>query len=127
MTSASVCRRCGLVAGLLFPLPLLGTADVVMPRNAAVMTAEAEDSLPMRVVEVPATTEGRWLALFMSGIVALMAAAELALPLFAGQMVDAMAAPARPRNSAVHDALVALAAVLSWKYQAIHLWMTGGA
>ena len=54
------------------------------------------------------------LALFMSGIVALMAAAELALPLFAGQMVDAMAAPARPRDSAVRDALVALAAIIGF-------------
>ena len=54
------------------------------------------------------------LALFMSGIVALMAAAELALPLFAGQMVDAMAAPARPHDSAVRDALVALAAIIGF-------------
>jgi ATP-binding cassette subfamily B protein len=54
------------------------------------------------------------LALFMAGIVVLMAAAELALPLFAGQMVDAMAAPARPRDSALHDALVALAAIIGF-------------
>ena len=54
------------------------------------------------------------LALFMAAIVVLMAAAELALPLFAGQMVDAMAAPARPRDSAVHDALVALAAIIAF-------------
>jgi ATP-binding cassette subfamily B protein len=54
------------------------------------------------------------LALFMAGIVVLMAAAELALPLFAGQMVDAMAAPARSRDSAVHDALVALAAIIGF-------------
>jgi ATP-binding cassette, subfamily B, bacterial len=52
------------------------------------------------------------LALVMAGILVLMAAAELALPLFAGQMVDAMAGPARPRDSAVHDALVALAAII---------------
>jgi ATP-binding cassette subfamily B protein len=54
------------------------------------------------------------LALVMAGIVALMAAAELALPLLAGQMVDAMAAPARPRDSAVRDALAALAAIIGF-------------
>jgi len=58
---------------------------------------------------------GQWrLALVMAGIVTLMAAAELALPLLAGQMVDAMAAPARPRDSAVRDALAALAAIIGF-------------
>jgi ATP-binding cassette subfamily B protein len=60
---------------------------------------------------------GRWrrqwrLALAMAAILVVMAAAELALPLFAGQMVDAMAGPARPRDSAAHDALAALAAII---------------
>ena len=52
------------------------------------------------------------LALVMAAILVLMAAAELALPLFAGRMVDAMAGPARPRDGALHDALVALAAII---------------
>jgi ATP-binding cassette subfamily B protein len=52
------------------------------------------------------------LALAMAGILMVMAAAELALPLLAGQMIDAMAEPARPRERAAHDALVALAAII---------------
>ena len=42
----------------------------------------------------------------------LMAAAELALPLFAGNMVDALADPGKPRATAVADALNAVAAIL---------------
>ena len=60
---------------------------------------------------------GRWrlqwrLALAMAAILALIAAAELALPIFAGQIIDALAEPARPRDAAVRDALKAFAAIL---------------
>ncbi len=60
---------------------------------------------------------GRWrlqwrLALAMAAILALIAAAELALPLFAGHMVDALANAARERSAAMIDALKALAAML---------------
>src|SRR5271155_2015104 len=60
---------------------------------------------------------GRWrlqwrLALAMAGALVLIAAAELALPLFAGQIVDALADAARPRDAAVMDALKAFVAIL---------------
>jgi ATP-binding cassette subfamily B protein len=60
---------------------------------------------------------GRWrlqwrLALGMAAILALIAAAELALPIFAGQMVDALADAARSRDAAVRDAVSAFAAIL---------------
>jgi ATP-binding cassette subfamily B protein len=51
------------------------------------------------------------LALAMAGGLVLIAAAELALPLFAGQMVDALAGPAQPRQAALMDALRAAAAI----------------
>ena len=52
------------------------------------------------------------LALAMAAGLVLIAAAELALPIFAGQMIDALADPARPRDAAVLDALKAFAAIL---------------
>jgi ATP-binding cassette subfamily B protein len=52
------------------------------------------------------------LALAMATGLVLIAAAELALPIFAGQMVDSLADPARPRAAAVLDALRAFAAIL---------------
>jgi ATP-binding cassette subfamily B protein len=60
---------------------------------------------------------GRWrrqwrLALAMASLLALMAAAELALPVFAGQMIDALADAARQRNAAVRDALQAFAGIV---------------
>ncbi|MPZ30202.1 MAG: ATP-binding cassette domain-containing protein [Rhodospirillales bacterium] len=60
---------------------------------------------------------GQWrrqlrLALVMAAGLVLIAAAELALPLFAGQMVDALADGARSRDAAVRDALNAFAAIL---------------
>ena len=53
---------------------------------------------------------GQWrrqwrLALVMAAGLVLIAAAELALPLFAGQMVDALADAARSRDAAVLDAV----------------------
>jgi ATP-binding cassette subfamily B protein len=48
----------------------------------------------------------------MAGILVLIAAAELALPIFAGQLVDALADPARPRDGAVLGAVKAFAAIL---------------
>ena len=69
---------------------------------------------------------GRWrlqwrLALAMAAILALIAAAELALPLFAGQMVDALANAARERDSAIIDALKALAAMLGLGFALVAL------
>jgi ATP-binding cassette subfamily B protein len=60
---------------------------------------------------------GRWrrqwrLALAMAAGLVLIAAAELALPLFAGQMIDALADAARQRNAALLDALRAFAAIV---------------
>ena len=60
---------------------------------------------------------GRWrlqgrLALVMAAILALIAAAELALPIFAGRMIDALADAARSRDAAVQEALQAFAAIL---------------
>jgi ATP-binding cassette subfamily B protein len=60
---------------------------------------------------------GRWrrqwrLALAIAGAVMLIAAAELALPLFAGKIVDALADSAQPRDAALRDALSAVAAIL---------------
>ena len=60
---------------------------------------------------------GRWrlqwrLATAMAAILALMAAAELALPVLAGQMIDALADAARQRDVAVRDALAAFAAIV---------------
>ncbi len=52
------------------------------------------------------------LALAMAAGLVLIAAAELALPIFAGQMVDALADSARPRDAAFFDALKAFAAIL---------------
>ena len=52
------------------------------------------------------------LALAMAVGLVLIAAAELALPIFAGQMVDSLADPARPRDAAVQDALKAFAAIV---------------
>ncbi len=52
------------------------------------------------------------LALGMAAILALIAAAELALPVLAGQMIDALADPARRRDAAMRDALKAFAAIL---------------
>ena len=60
---------------------------------------------------------GQWrrqwrLAMVMAAGLVLIAAAELALPLFAGQMVDALADVARSRDVAVLDALNAFAAIV---------------
>ena len=60
---------------------------------------------------------GRWrlqwrLALAMAGTLVLIAAAELALPIFAGEMIDALADTARRRNLAVLDALKAFGAII---------------
>ena len=60
---------------------------------------------------------GQWrrqwrLALVMAAGLVLIAAAELALPLFAGQMVDALADAARSRDAPVLDALRAFAAIV---------------
>ena len=60
---------------------------------------------------------GRWrrqwrLALAMAAGLVLIAAAELALPIFAGQMIDALADSARQRDAAAVDALKAFAAIL---------------
>ena len=52
------------------------------------------------------------LALTMAIGLVLIAAAELALPIFAGQMIDSLADPARPRDAAAVDALKAFAAIL---------------
>jgi ATP-binding cassette, subfamily B, bacterial len=52
------------------------------------------------------------LALAMAGGLVLVAAAELALPLFAGYMIDALADPSRQRDAALSDALSAFAAIL---------------
>src|SRR5260370_41262549 len=52
------------------------------------------------------------LALAMAAGLVLIAAAGLALPIFAGQMVDSLADPARQRDAAVLDALKAFAAIL---------------
>src|SRR4029077_956957 len=52
------------------------------------------------------------LALAMAAGLVLIAAAELALPIFAGQMIDALADPARPRAAAALDALKAFAAIV---------------
>ncbi len=59
---------------------------------------------------------GRWrlqwrLALVMAAGLVLIAAAELALPLFAGQMVDALADAARTRDAGVLEALRAFVAL----------------
>jgi ATP-binding cassette subfamily B protein len=48
----------------------------------------------------------------MAAGLVLIAAAELGLPLFAGQMVDALADPARQRDAAVLDAAKAFAAIV---------------
>jgi ATP-binding cassette subfamily B protein len=48
----------------------------------------------------------------MAAVLVLIAAAELALPVFAGRMVDALADAARTRDAAVLDALSAFAAIL---------------
>jgi ATP-binding cassette, subfamily B, bacterial len=56
---------------------------------------------------------GQWrLAVAMAVGLVLIAAAELALPIFAGQMVDALADSARPRDAALFDAVKAFAAIL---------------
>src|SRR5215208_5223844 len=60
---------------------------------------------------------GQWrrqwrLALVMAAGLVLIAAAELAVPLFAGHMVDALADAARSRDAAVLDALRAFAAIV---------------
>ena len=60
---------------------------------------------------------GQWrrqwrLASAMAAGLVLIAAAELAVPLFAGQMVDALADVARTRDAAVLDALIAFAAIV---------------
>jgi ATP-binding cassette subfamily B protein len=52
------------------------------------------------------------LASVMAAGLVLIAAVELALPLLAGQMVDALAAPARTRDAGVLDALRAFAAIV---------------
>jgi len=52
------------------------------------------------------------LASVMAAGLVLIAAAELALPLFAGQMVDALADSARQRDAAVLDAAKAFAAIV---------------
>jgi ATP-binding cassette subfamily B protein len=76
-------------------------------------TARAHDPF-IRTIRFVA---GRWrlqgrLALGLAGILLVMAAAELALPLFAGRIVDALAAPARPRDAAMAEALQAFAVIL---------------
>ncbi|HYX03605.1 MAG TPA: ABC transporter ATP-binding protein, partial [Reyranella sp.] len=48
----------------------------------------------------------------MAGALVLIAAAELALPIFAGEMIDALADTARRRNVAVLDALKAFGAIV---------------
>ena len=60
---------------------------------------------------------GQWrrqwrLALVMAAGLVLIAAAELAVPLFAGHMVDALADVARSRDVAVLDALGAFSAIV---------------
>src|ERR1700704_2052772 len=52
------------------------------------------------------------LALVMAVGLVLIAAAELALAIFAGQWVDSLADPARPRDAAMFGALKAFAAIL---------------
>jgi ATP-binding cassette subfamily B protein len=52
------------------------------------------------------------LALVMAAGLVLIAAAELALPLFAGQMIDALADAARSRDAGVLDALRAFAGIV---------------
>src|SRR5260370_37015960 len=50
-------------------------------------------------------------ALAMAAGLVLIGAAELALPIFAGQMVDSLADPARQRDAAMLDALKAFPAI----------------
>ena len=69
---------------------------------------------------------GRWrlqwrLALAMAAMLALIAGAELALPLFAGQMVDALANAARERDAAMIDAIKALGAMLGLGFALVAL------
>ena len=52
------------------------------------------------------------LASAMAAVLVLIAAAELALPVFAGRMIDALADAARTRDSALSDATAAFAAIV---------------
>jgi len=69
---------------------------------------------------------GRWrlqwrLASVMAAGLVLIAAAELALPLFAGHMIDALAAIARTRDAAALDALEAFAAIVGLGFALVAL------
>jgi ATP-binding cassette subfamily B protein len=76
-------------------------------------TERAKDPFLRTIRFVAGQWRRQWrLALVMAAGLVLIAAAELALPLFAGQMVDALADAARSRNAAVLDALRAFAAIV---------------
>ncbi len=61
------------------------------------------------------------LASVMAAGLVLIAAAELALPLFAGHMIDALAAIARTRDAAALDALEAFAAIVGLGFALVAL------
>jgi ATP-binding cassette subfamily B protein len=76
-------------------------------------TERAKDPFLRTIRFVAGQWRRQWrLALVMAAGLVLIAAAELALPLFAGQMVDALADAARSRDAAVMDALRAFAAIV---------------
>ena len=76
-------------------------------------TERAKDPFLRTIRFVAGQWRRQWrLALVMAAGLVLIAAAELALPLFAGQMVDALADAARSRDAAVLDALRAFAAIV---------------
>src|SRR3954468_22424363 len=72
-----------------------------------------KDPLIRTIRFVAAQWRRQWrLASAMAAGLVLIAVAELAVPLFAGRMVDALADAARTRDAAVLDALVAFAAIV---------------
>ncbi len=76
-------------------------------------TARGKDPFFRTIRFVADRWRRQWrLALAMAAGLVLIAAAELALPLFAGQMIDALADSARLRDAAALDALKAFAAIV---------------
>jgi ATP-binding cassette, subfamily B, bacterial len=72
-----------------------------------------KDPLIRTIRFVAAQWRRQWrLASAMAAGLVLIAAAELAVPLFAGRMVDALADAARTRDAAVLDALIAFAVIV---------------
>jgi ATP-binding cassette subfamily B protein len=77
-------------------------------------TKRAKDPFLRTIRFVAGQWRRQWrLASAMAAILVLIAAVELALPLFAGRMVDALADASRHRSLAVAEAIKAFAAILS--------------